>query len=131
MLGRVSDKHLTLTPGDEKVIVDRFMLHAFWNATGQETKFVAEIYPPVNIEKGLRLTYRLSAEGKINPQNIPYNPFYTLILMDYFDSYFQFIPWKFQKFLFNLGARFANLFIRREVDRLNSAPLPSQRQKRS
>ena len=91
-------------------MVQKFELHSFWNATDKEVKFVAEIYPPVNIEKGLRLTYKLSEEGKINKRNIPHNPFYTLILMDYFDSYFQFIPWRLQKFLFRQGANLARIF---------------------
>ena len=107
---RVGDNHLILKPGDEKVVVEKFVLHSFWNERNEEVKFIAEIYPPKNIEKGIRLTYKLSEVGKINKNNIPYNPFYTLILMNYFDAYFQFIPWKFQKFLFNQGSKFANLF---------------------
>ena len=105
----VGDKKLLLTPDHGKVMVEKFQLHSFWNSSSEEVKFIAEIYPPLNIEKGLRLTYRLSSEGKINKRNIPYNPFYTLILMDYFDSYFRFIPWRFQKFLFHLGGNFARL----------------------
>ena len=107
---RVGDQHLVLGPNDEKVVVDKFVLHSFWNEQNEEVKFTAEIFPPKNIEKGIRLTYELSKEGKINKKNIPYNPFYTLILMKYFDSYFAYIPWKFQKFLFSLGANFARLF---------------------
>ena len=106
----VGDEHFVLTSEDEKVVVDKFTLHSFWNATNEPAVFKAEIYPPVNIEKGLRLTYKLSEEGKINKRNIPHNPFYTLILMDWFDSYFAFIPWKLQKFLFRQGANFAKLF---------------------
>ena len=106
----VGDKHLVLTPIDEKVIVNKFVLHSFWNTTDQEVKFEAEIFPPKNIEKGLRLTYKLSEQGKISKNNIPYNPFYTLVLMDYFDSYFRFIPWKWQRFLFRSGAKFAKWF---------------------
>ena len=104
-----NQKHI-LTADNNKVTVKRFELHSFWNSTPNEVKFVAEIFPPINIEKGLRLTYRLSKEGKISKKNIPYNPFYTLILMDYFDSYFSFVPWKLQKFLFRQGANFARLF---------------------
>ena len=107
---RVGDKHFLLKSGDEKKIVDKFVLHSFWNNTNEEVKFIAEIYPPRNIEKGLRLTYKLSQEGKINKKNIPYNPFHTLILMEYFDSYFQFIPFGFQKAMFKLGARTARFF---------------------
>ncbi len=106
------DQQKVLKPGDDKVVVEPFMLHSFWNATDQETKFVAEIFPPKNIEKGLRLTYKLSEQGRISKNNIPFSPFYTLILMDYFDSYFRFIPWKFQKAIFGLGARFARLFVK-------------------
>lgn len=106
----VGEKHLILKPTSEKVIVEKFMLHSFWNDTNEEVKFIAEIYPPKNIEKGLRLTYKLSEEGKINHKNIPYNPFYTLLLMSYFDSYFRFIPWKIQEFLFIRGANLARLF---------------------
>ncbi len=106
----VGKQKFKLKPGDEKVVVDKFVLHSFWNETDEAVIFEAEIYPPKNIEKGLRLTYQLSQEGKINKNNIPYNPFYTLILMDYFDSYFAVIPWKFQKFLFHQGANFAKLF---------------------
>ncbi len=107
---RVGNQHHILKPEDEQVVVEKFVLHSFWNDTEVEVKFLAEIYPPKNIEKGIRLTYELSKEGKINKNNIPYNPFYTLILMNYFDSYFSFVPWKFQQFLFKLGAKFANLF---------------------
>lgn len=107
---RAGDRHLVLTATSEKIIVEKFELHSFWNDTNEEVSFIAEIYPPKNIEKGIRLTYSLSQEGKINKNNIPYNPFYTLLLMSYFDSYFQVIPWKLQKFLFSMGAKFANLF---------------------
>ncbi len=103
-------QHHILKPGDEKVTVNKFTLHSFWNEQKEEVKFIAEIYPPKNIEKGLRLTYKLSEQGKINKKNIPHNPFHTLILMDYFDSYFSFIPWKIQRFLFRSGANFAKMF---------------------
>lgn len=106
----VGDQNLILTEKNDKVVVEKFELHSFWNSTEEEVKFIAEIFPPVNIEKGLRLTYKLSSEGKINKRNIPYNPFYTLILMDYFDSYFNFIPWKVQKFLFRSSANLARFF---------------------
>lgn len=96
----VGEQRLKLTPMDDKVVVDKFVLHSFWNEQDEEVVFEAEIYPPKNIEKGLRLTYALSEEGKINKRNIPKNPFHTLILMDYFDSYFAYIPWKVQQFLF-------------------------------
>lgn len=104
------NKHLVLTPDSEKITIEKFELHSFWNDTNEEVSFIAEIYPPRNIEKGIRLTYRLSQEGKINKNNIPYNPFYTLLLMSYFDSYFQFIPWKVQKFFFSMGGKLAKLF---------------------
>ena len=107
---RAGDQHFILKPGDEKVVVEKFVLHSFWNAREEEVTFEAEIYPPKNIEKGIRLTYQLAQEGKINKNNIPYNPFYTLVLMDYFDAYFRFIPWKLQRFLFRQGANFARLF---------------------
>ena len=107
---RIGDKHLILTANNGKIVVEKFVLHSFWNTKAEKVKFIAEIYPPKNIEKGLRLTYKLSAEGKINKKNIPYNPFYILILMDYFDSYFNKIPWKLQKFLFHQGANLARLF---------------------
>lgn len=106
----VGDQHLVLSPKSDKVVVEKFTLHSFWNATGEPVQFEAEIYPPRNIEKGLRLTYRLSQEGKINKRNIPFNPFYTLLLMSYFDSYFSFLPWRLQQFFFDQGARIARLF---------------------
>ncbi len=106
----VGGQNLVLTSEDDKVVVEKFGLHSFWNSTAEEVKFIAEIFPPINIEKGLRLTYKLSREGKINKRNIPYNPFYTLILMDYFDSYFSYIPWKLQKLFFRQGAKIARLF---------------------
>ncbi|MEO1260760.1 MAG: cupin domain-containing protein [Bacteroidota bacterium] len=106
----VGNQHYVLRPGSGKKVVDKFVLHSFWNDTNEPVKFVAEIYPPKNIEKGLRLTYQLSQQGKISKRNIPYNPFYTLILMDYFDAYFSFIPWKFQRAMFKLGAKVAHLF---------------------
>lgn len=105
----VGNNSFVLTPKDEKVVVEKFELHSFWNANDEPVKFKAEIYPPVNIERGLRLTYKLSKEGKISKNNIPFNPFYTLILMDYFDSYFAIIPWRIQKFMFRQGANFARL----------------------
>ncbi|MGH1363678.1 MAG: cupin domain-containing protein [Calditrichia bacterium] len=104
------DKHYVLGPDDDMVVVDKFVLHSFWNETDEEVRFEAEIYPPINIEKGLRLTYKLSQEGKINKNNIPTNPFHTLILMNDFDSYFAIIPWKIQKFMFAQGANLARLF---------------------
>lgn len=107
---RAGDRHLVLKPSDDKVIVDKFMLHSFWNEQNEEVKFLAEIYPPKNIERGIRLTYTLAKEGKINKKNIPTNPFHTLILMKYFDAYFAFIPWKFQKFMFTQGANLARVF---------------------
>ena len=107
---RVGDKHHILKPGSGKMVVNKFVLHAFWNETDKPVKFMAEIFPPKNIEKGLRLTYALSQKGKINKRNIPKNLFHTLILMDYFDSYFRFVPWRFQRFVFRTGAKFAHLF---------------------
>ena len=104
---RAGKKHYVLTPEDPKVIVEKFMLHSFWNEQNNEVKFIAEIYPPINIEKGLRLTCKLSQVGKINKRNIPYNPFYTLLLMEYFDAYFSFLPWKLQKFIYRLGGKLA------------------------
>ena len=106
---RVGKKHHILKPGNQKVVVDKFVLHAFWNATNEPVQFIAEIYPPKNIEKGLRLTYKLSEAGKITKRNIPYNPFYTLLLMHYFDAYFSFLPWKLQRFLFKTGAQLAGM----------------------
>ena len=105
----VGNKHLILTPKDDKVIVEKFTLHSFWNSTNDEVKFIAEIFPPKNIEKGIRMTYKLSQLDKINKKNIPYNPFYSLMLMKYFDAYFAIIPWKFQKLIFNIGAKAASL----------------------
>lgn len=101
------EKHHVLTPDHETVTVAPFTLHSFWNDTDEPVKFRAEIYPPKNIEKGLRLTYQLSQEGKINKHNIPTNIFHTLILMEYFDSYFAVIPWKLQRFLFRQGGKLA------------------------
>jgi mannose-6-phosphate isomerase-like protein (cupin superfamily) len=106
----VGKKHLVLKPEDEKVIVDKFVLHSFWNELSTKTSFRAEIFNPKNIEKGLRLTYKLSQQGKISKKTIPYNPFYTFILMDYFDSYFRIIPWIFQRFLFKIGAFLSKTF---------------------
>lgn len=63
---RVGNKHLILTPEEDKVVVDKFVLHSFWNDKNEEVKFIAEIYAPKNIEKGIRLPYQLSQEGKIN-----------------------------------------------------------------
>ena len=105
----VGNNQYELTANDDKVVVDKFVLHSFWNSTDKEVKFIAEIYPPRNIEKGIRLTYLLSKEGKVNKRNIPHNPFYTLLLMNDFDSYFQYIPWKLQRFLFSLGAKFCSV----------------------
>ena len=107
----VGDRIYELTSDDDKVTVEKDTLHSFWNSQNERVKFVAEIYPPVNIEKGIRLTCKLSEEGKISKRNIPYNPFYTLILMDYFDAYFSFIPWKIQKFIFRQDARLGKLFV--------------------
>ncbi|EDP70733.1 Cupin 2, conserved barrel [Flavobacteriales bacterium ALC-1] len=106
----VGKEHLILTPNHNKIIVDKFVLHSFWNDTNKEVKFIAEIYPPRDIEKGIRKTYELADKGKINKRNIPYNPFYSLILMKQFDSYFHYIPWKFQRLVFNFGARIALMF---------------------
>ncbi len=106
----VGKEKYILRSKDPKVTVDKFTLHSFWNATNNEVKFIAEIYPPRNIEKGIRKTYELSKLGKINKNNIPYNPFYSMLLMKDFDAYFPIVPWKFQRLLFNIGAKFANLF---------------------
>ena len=64
---------------------------------------------PVNIEKGLRLSYKLANEGKINKRNIPYNPFITFILMDYLDSYLSWLPWKLQRWLYRMGSNLAGI----------------------
>lgn len=106
----IGKEHFVLTPADGKKVVEKFTLHSFWNETDTEVKFHAEIFPPKNIEKGLRLTYALSQKGKINKRNIPYNPFHTMVLMDYFDSYFAYVPWKIQKFGFRMGGKLARLF---------------------
>lgn len=86
------EKKYVLSSKDDKVVVNKFVLHSFWNETSEPVKFKAQIFPPRNIERGLRMTYELSKEGKINKRNIPTNPFHTLILMKDFDSYFAFIP---------------------------------------
>ncbi|WP_298900384.1 cupin domain-containing protein [uncultured Psychroserpens sp.] len=104
------DEYFVLKPGSNKVIVDKLMLHSFWNELDTETSFRAEIFNPRHIEKGLRLTYKLSQEGKISKNNIPYNPFYTFILMDYFDSYFRIVPWRLQRFMFKAGSLLSQLF---------------------
>lgn len=106
----VNKEHHILQPKDDKVVVDKFDLHSFWNAQDTQTIFKAQIFTPRKIEEGLRLTYQLSQEGKVNKNNLPNNPFYTLVLMDCFDSYFAFIPWKLQRLFFKSGARFAKLF---------------------
>lgn len=102
-------KHYLLKPGDPKVIVEKFMLHSFWNASDKEVIFRAEIFSPRNVEKGLRATYTLANQGKVNKNNIPYNPFYILILMSYIDSYFPVVPWKLQRLFFASGAKLSNL----------------------
>lgn len=96
-----------LRPGDQKIVVDRFELHGFWNASDAPTKFVAEIFDPRNIERGIRLTYQLSQEGKVSKRNVPSNPWVTLLLMHWFDSYFPWIPWRIQQVGFGLGAALA------------------------
>ena len=103
-------EHHILSANDDKIVVEKFTLHSFWNDTDEEVKFQAEIYPPKNIERGLRLTYALSEKGKINKRNIPYNPFHTFILMEYFDAYFAYVPWKLQRFFFRMGAGLSRLF---------------------
>ena len=103
------DHKYVLKPGDDKIVVTPFMLHSFWNATDEPVRFEAEIYPPRKIEKGIRTTYALSQEGKVTKRNIPRNVFVTLILMEEFDSYLSFLPWKFQRILFRLGAGLARL----------------------
>ena len=102
------DKHYVLKPGDEKVVVEKFTMHSFWNEQDSPVCFRAEIFPPKNIEKGLRLSYALAQQGKISKNNLPYNPFYTLILMDYFDSYLWGIPWRIQRGIYRIGSKFAN-----------------------
>ena len=105
----VGKQHLVLTPNHNKVTVNKFVLHGFWNNTNQEVKFITEIIPPRNIERGIRMTYKLADKGKINKRNIPFNPFYSLLLMKQFDSYFPYIPWKLQRLVFNFGAKIASM----------------------
>lgn len=105
----VGSKTYVLESKDEKVTVEKFTLHSFWNTTNEEVKFIAEIFPPKNIEKGIRMTYELSQLGKVNKKNVPYNPFYSLLLMKHFDAYFALVPWRFQKSIFSLGAKLASL----------------------
>lgn len=98
-----------LTPESEKVIIDKGVLHAFWNPMNSETVLHAEIYPPVDIEKGLRYNYYLAQKGKVYKNNIPRNLFHSFILMNYVDSYFKGIPWKLQKKVWILGAKIAKV----------------------
>jgi quercetin dioxygenase-like cupin family protein len=98
-----------LTPDSEKVVIGKQVPHAFWNPLESETVLQAEIYPVKEIEKGLRYTYELAQRGKLNKRNIPYNPFYSFILMSYVDSYFVGIPWKFQKAIWLFGAKLSRL----------------------
>ncbi len=104
---KIGNQQMVLNASSGKVVVEKFVSHSFWNGTNSETTFLAEIYSPRNIEKGLRLTYKLSQQGKVNRNNLPFNPFYTLLLMSYFDSYFRLIPWKLQRFLFMQGGKLA------------------------
>lgn len=101
--------HHVLKPGDEKVVVEPFTAHSFWNERNEPVRFIAEIYPPRNIERGFRLNCQLAAAGRVNERNIPTNLFETLILMEWFDSYFTFLPWKFQRLMFKGGAALAHL----------------------
>ncbi len=66
----VREQYHILKPGDKTVVVDKFVLHSFWNEKDGETKCIAKIYPFKNMEKGLRLTYKFSQDGKINKKNI-------------------------------------------------------------
>ena len=106
----VGKDHFILKSGDEKKVVPPFTYHRFWNDTDAEVELQAEIFPPRNIEKALRMTYKLSEQGKINSKNLPKNPMYTLLLMGYFDSYIPIIPWKIQRFIFKMGSSLARSF---------------------
>jgi len=84
---KVGGKHIILKPNDDKVVVERFTPHCFWNAKNEAVSFEAEIFPPKNIEKGIRLTYKLSKQGRVNKNNIPTNVFLKGAQLAHFFGY--------------------------------------------
>ena len=104
----VDGEKLALQPG-EKYLIDRNVVHRFYNESAEPVEFECTISPARQFEELLRAVYGLATDNKCHPKSgIPKNPFYAGILFQMGESYLPNIPLWLQKGLFgtlaNIGA---------------------------
>jgi quercetin dioxygenase-like cupin family protein len=106
---KVGDETTTLGKG-EVATVEAGTPHRFWNAGGEEVRFVCEIRPALQFESLLETMFALAADGKTSRKGMP-NPLrLAVIAKAHFDTVrLPFPPAWIQKAGLVLGAPFGRL----------------------
>ena len=106
---KVGDETTTLGKG-EVATVEPGTPHRFWNAGGEEVRFVCEIRPALQFESLLETMFALAADGKTSRRGMP-NPLrLAVIAKAHFDTVrLPFPPAWIQKSGLVLGAPFGRL----------------------
>jgi mannose-6-phosphate isomerase-like protein (cupin superfamily) len=107
---RVGEDTMTLGR-DEAATVGAGTPHRFWNAGGEEVRFVCEIRPALQFESLLETMFALAADGKTTRKGMP-NPLrLAVIAKAHFDTVrLPFPPAWIQRVGLVLGARVGRLF---------------------
>lgn len=90
---------VVLTPG-ESAFVPPYTVHRFWNGTGEETVFEAEVRPSGGFEAFMRASFGLACDGKTNRGGVPRNPLELGLLMQPADVFLPGLPVPVQKAVF-------------------------------
>jgi quercetin dioxygenase-like cupin family protein len=110
-LGLRVGQETTTLGRDEVATVEPGTPHRFWNAGGNEVRFVCEIRPALQFESLLETMFALAADGKTTPKGMP-NPLrLAVIARAHFDTVrLPFPPAWMQKAGLVLGAPVGRLF---------------------
>jgi mannose-6-phosphate isomerase-like protein (cupin superfamily) len=82
---RLGEQELVAGPGDVAVVPPRTP-HRFWNAGGQDVRFLTEVRPALGFESLIETMFTLAAEGKTNRKGLP-NPLrLAVIARAHFDT---------------------------------------------
>lgn len=82
---RVGQETVTLGR-DESAIVEAGTTHRFWNAGGEEVRFVCEVRPALEFESLIETMFALAADGKTTSRGMP-NPLrLAVIAKAHFDT---------------------------------------------
>ena len=101
---RVGQETVTLGR-DESAIVEAGTPHRFWNAGGEEVRFVCEVRPALEFESLIETMFALAADGKTTSRGMP-NPLRLAVIANaHFDTVrLPFPPAWMQKLGLALGA---------------------------